>query len=243
MMKEWSEVSLRYKDLKKTDPQGAKKLKSDLMSRVRKTVSALEEEFKDQKKQLTELHQQRIDVQLNERKRQSMDDYLDAIQERHPKMKKLSNTLEKYIRAEEKDREHTVNRYRHLLESNPESAEETQPSILAHLSDLDQRINESMKMLNRVPENVAKEVERKAREFWAEHRREMFGEGTNEELLRKNKQRITAERTREQISHQRELEEKFDQLESIDNEEEDDIQVCGLFGFGILQGWRVIERV
>jgi amyloid beta A4 protein len=221
MMKEWTDVSTRYKDLKKTDPQAAKKLKADLMSRVRKTVSALEEEFNDQKKQLTELHQQRIDVQLNERKRQSMDDYLDAIQERHPKAKKLYNTLEKYIRAEEKDREHAINRYRHLLDADANSAEQTEPTVLAHLRDLDQRINESMKMLNRVPENIAKEVQRKARLFWAEHRKELFGEGTNDELLTKNKQKGAAERNRQQISHQRELEEKFDQLESVDNEDDD----------------------
>ncbi|XP_055327394.1 amyloid-beta-like protein [Paramacrobiotus metropolitanus] len=224
MMKEWTDVSQRYKELKKSDPQGAKKLKSDLMSRVRKTMSALEEEYKEQKRQLTELHRQRIDVQLNERKRQSMDEYLDAIQERRPKASKLYNALEKYIRAEEKDREHTVKRYRHLLDSDPVKAEATLPSILAHLSDLDQRINESMKMLNRVPETIARDVERRARTFWASHRREMFGEGTNEEILKKNKQKFIAEDNRDKISVQRDLEEKFDQLESIDSDEDDLVQ-------------------
>ena len=42
MMKDWTDVSVRYRELKKSDPEAAKKLKSDLMARVRKTMTALE---------------------------------------------------------------------------------------------------------------------------------------------------------------------------------------------------------
>ena len=86
MMMEWTDVSQRIKELKKSDPQGAKKLRADLMSRIRKTLAALNEEFEDEKRQLSDLHQQRVEVQLNEKKRESMDGYLDAIQERNPKV-------------------------------------------------------------------------------------------------------------------------------------------------------------
>lgn len=229
MMKEWTDVSARYKDLKKSDPDAAKKLKSDLMSRVRKTMTALENEFEDQKRQLVELHQQRIEVRLNDRKRESMDHYLDAIQESHPRVTKLLTNLEKYIKAEEKDRQHSLNRFRHLLNSDPTAAMEEEPSVLSHLRDLDQRVNESMKMLNRVSASVGKEVERKARIYWKDLRNSLFGYGiSNDQLVIQYKQQVTAHRQRDHISRQRKLEDQFDQLEEVaesdDDEEADELQ-------------------
>ncbi|GAU95371.1 hypothetical protein RvY_07000 [Ramazzottius varieornatus] len=231
LMKEWTDVAGRYKALKKADPQGAKKLKSDLMARVRKTVTAYETEFDDQKRQLVDLHQQRIEVRLNDKKRESMDAYLDAIQESgtHPKEEKLLRTLQRYIRAEEKDREHSLSQYRHLLHVDPDAADEQEATVTAHLNDLDQRINESMKMLNRVPDAVGKSVEAQARIYWDDLRSDLFGapEMTNGQLVLQYKQQVAADRTRKKISKQKELEEKFDLMEETaeDDDEDDDVQV------------------
>lgn len=42
---------------------------------------------------------------------------------------KILKTLQKYIRAEEKDRTHTVNHFKHLKRTDPETAEKLQPSV------------------------------------------------------------------------------------------------------------------
>jgi E2 domain of amyloid precursor protein len=180
-------------------------------------------EFDDQKSQLVELHQQRIEVRLNDRKRESMDHYLDAIQEPHPRAAKLLASLEKYIKAEEKDRQHTLNRFRHMLNTDADAAKEEEPTTLSHLRDLDQRINESMKMLNRVPASIGKEVERKARISWEELRNRLFGYGiSNDQLVTQYKQQVTAHRQRDHISRQRKLEDLFDHLEEAAESDDDD---------------------
>ena len=195
-------------------------------------VFHFQKDFDDQKRQLIDLHQQRIEVRLNDRKRESMDAYLDAIQETHPRVTKLLSSLEKYIRAEEKDRQHSLNRYRHLLNSDADAAEQEEPSVTAHLRDLDQRINESMKMLQRVPAAVGREVERKARAVWAELRARLFGQGiSNDDLVQQYKQSVTAHHQRDHISRQRKLEDQFDQLEElteseeVDGDNDDELQV------------------
>lgn len=135
----------------------------------------------------------------------------------------------RYIRAEEKDREHSLSQYRHLLHVDPDAADEQEATVTAHLNDLDQRINESMKMLNRVPDAVSKSVEAQARIYWDDLRSDLFGapEMTNGQLVLQYKQQVAADRTRKKISKQKELEEKFDQMEETaeDDDEDDDVQV------------------
>ena len=49
------------------------------MQRFQKTYEALEAESVQEKKQLTELHQQRVQSELNEKTRVALDDYMEAI--------------------------------------------------------------------------------------------------------------------------------------------------------------------
>ena len=49
------------------------------MQRFQKTYEALEAESVQEKKQLTELHQQRVQSELNEKTRLALDDYMEAI--------------------------------------------------------------------------------------------------------------------------------------------------------------------
>jgi len=50
-----------------------------MVQRFQKTYEALEAESVQEKKQLSELHQQRVQSQLNEKTRVALDDYMQAI--------------------------------------------------------------------------------------------------------------------------------------------------------------------
>jgi len=50
-----------------------------MVQRFQKTYEALEAESVEEKKQLSELHQQRVQSQLNEKTRVALDNYMQAI--------------------------------------------------------------------------------------------------------------------------------------------------------------------
>ena len=50
-----------------------------MVQRFQKTYEALEAESVEEKKQLTELHQQRVQSELNEKTRLALDHYMQAI--------------------------------------------------------------------------------------------------------------------------------------------------------------------
>lgn len=56
------------------------------------------------------------------------------------------------MRALHKDRAHAIAHYRHLLASSIEAASREQPRILERLTDVDHTVNQSMQMLQRIPE-------------------------------------------------------------------------------------------
>lgn len=66
---EWSELFERYNKMRTKDPEGAERYKSEMTARFRKTVSSLEDENKDQRRQLEEVHDERVQSALNEKKR------------------------------------------------------------------------------------------------------------------------------------------------------------------------------
>lgn len=124
--------------------------------RFQKTVAALEEENKDERRQIEDVHQQRVNAGLNERKRQAIKIYRDTLSQRKPQAQKVLRTLEAYIRAEEKDRVHSLNRYRHLLKVDPDQAADMKNELLRKLRDIDLRINGTIDMLKETPEIEAK---------------------------------------------------------------------------------------
>lgn len=56
--------------MKEKDPKGAEEYKREMTSRFRKTVASLEDENKEQRTQIEEVHDERVQAQLNEKKRQ-----------------------------------------------------------------------------------------------------------------------------------------------------------------------------
>uniref|UniRef100_A0A915PSW0 A4_EXTRA domain-containing protein n=1 Tax=Setaria digitata TaxID=48799 RepID=A0A915PSW0_9BILA len=182
VMREWSDLEKRYKKMKKTDEKGAEAFKKEMTSRFQKTVASLEEENKEQKKQLEDVHEERVQAHLNEKKRQATHDYRAAlaVQVGAPNKHNVLRTLKTFIRAEEKDRTHMINRFRHLLRTDRDEAETYEPILIHQLRYIDLRINGTLAMLRDFPE-LERQVRPIAVEFWTDYRRENTPEVTGDE--------------------------------------------------------------
>ncbi|XP_064595502.1 amyloid-beta precursor-like protein [Liolophura sinensis] len=152
MMKQWSAARQRIADLKDSDPKTAEKLNKEITERFQRMYHALEQEGNAEKQQLVTLHQQHVQKILNEKKRVAMQDYMDELQLDEPQTSRVLDGLQRYIKVEEKDRRHTLNHYQHVRDTNPMEAERIRELTIDHLDWIDKRINQSVKMLSRLPE-------------------------------------------------------------------------------------------
>ena len=57
-----------------------------------------------------------------------------------------------YIRAEEKDRMHTLNKYRHLLRADSDEARAYRDTVLHKLRYIDLRVNGTLAMMRDFPD-------------------------------------------------------------------------------------------
>lgn len=152
VMKDWSDLEERYQDMRTNDPKGADEFKKRMTQRFQKTVQALEEEGDAEKHQLVAMHQQRVMAHINERKKEAMGCYTQALNDNPPNTHRVQKCLQKLLRALHKDRHHTISHYRHLLTSSFEQAEREKALTLEHLTDIDKMVNQSLQMLDRFPE-------------------------------------------------------------------------------------------
>lgn len=173
-MESWNDFQQRYRTLKRQDPEGARTAKRDFLASMQRTVSSLESEFESQKSQLSEQHQQRINSHLLLKKRQAREKFIYVLSQTPTKAKRVERALHKYIRVEEKDRQHSINHYRHLLNSDGglERAQNVEQNVLAHLSDVDKRIEDAIRLQHeRLPKaRLAKQIEKRVRAFWRDLR-------------------------------------------------------------------------
>uniref|UniRef100_A0A182MRY3 E2 domain-containing protein n=1 Tax=Anopheles culicifacies TaxID=139723 RepID=A0A182MRY3_9DIPT len=147
VMKDWSDLEEKYQDMRLADPKSAQTFKQRMTARFQTSVQALEEEGNSEKHQLAAMHQQRVLAHINQRKREAMTCYTQALTEQPPS---------KLLRALHKDRAHALSHYRHLLGSGGtgglEAAASERPRTLERLVDIDRAVNQSMAMLKRYPE-------------------------------------------------------------------------------------------
>lgn len=145
-------------------------------------MQALEEEGNAEKHQLAAMHQQRVLAHINQRKREAMSCYTQALTEQPPNVifffelhnpqaqsinskllfqtHRVEKCLQKLLRALHKDRAHALAHYRHLLSSGGagglDAAASERPRTLERLVDIDRAVNQSMAMLKRYPDLSSK---------------------------------------------------------------------------------------
>ncbi|XP_037036396.1 amyloid-beta-like protein isoform X2 [Bradysia coprophila] len=160
VMKDWSDLEEKYQDMRLADPKSAQTFKQRMTARFQTSVQALEEEGNAEKHQMAAMHQQRVLAHINQRKREAMTCYTQALTEQPPNAHRVEKCLQKLLRALHKDRAHALAHYRHLLSSGGsgglEAAASERPRTLERLVDIDRAVNQSMAMLKRYPELSAK---------------------------------------------------------------------------------------
>ncbi|XP_006901804.1 PREDICTED: amyloid-like protein 2 [Elephantulus edwardii] len=163
--KEWEEAELQAKNLPKAERQ-------TLIQHFQAMVKALEKESASEKQQLVETHLARVEAMLNDRRRVALENYLAALQSDPPRPHRILQALRRYVRAENKDRLHTIRHYQHVLAVDPEKAAQMKSQVMTHLHVIEERRNQSLSLLYKVP-YVAQEIQEEIDELLQEQRADM----------------------------------------------------------------------
>ncbi|XP_035240868.1 amyloid-like protein 2 isoform X3 [Anguilla anguilla] len=163
--KEWEEAERQAKNLPKTERQ-------TLIQHFQAMVESLEEEAASEKQQLVETHLARVEAMLNDRRRLALENYLAALQADPPRPHRILQALRRYVRTENKDRQHTVRHYQHVLAVDPEKAAQMKSQVMTHLRVIEERMNQSLSLLYKVP-YVAEEIQDEIDELLQEQKADM----------------------------------------------------------------------
>ncbi|XP_042351265.1 amyloid-beta A4 protein isoform X2 [Plectropomus leopardus] len=151
VMREWEEAERQAKNLPRAD-------KKAVIQHFQEKVEALEREAAGERQQLVETHMARVEALLNSRRRLALENYLSSLQANPPRARQVLSLLKKYVRAEQKDRQHTLKHYEHVRTVDPKKAAQIRPQVLTHLRVIDERMNQSVGLLYKVP-SVANEIQ------------------------------------------------------------------------------------
>ncbi|XP_046892319.1 amyloid-like protein 2 isoform X3 [Hypomesus transpacificus] len=163
--KEWEDAERQGKNLPKAERQ-------TLIQRFQTIVESLEEEAASQKQQLVETHLARVEAMLNDRRRLTLENYLAALQADPPRPHRILQALRRYVRAENKDRQHTIRHYQHVLAVDPEKAAQMKSQVMTHLRVIEERMNQSLSLLYKVP-HVGEEIQDEIDELLQEQKADM----------------------------------------------------------------------
>ncbi|XP_030641643.1 amyloid beta (A4) precursor protein b isoform X1 [Chanos chanos] len=151
VMREWEEAERQAKSLPHAD-------KKAVIQHFQEKVEALEQEAANERQQLVETHMARVEALLNDRRRLALESYLTALQADQPRPRQVFSLLKKYVRAEQKDRQHTLKHFEHVRMVDPKKAAQIRPQVMTHLRVIEERMNQSLGFLYKVP-RVANEIQ------------------------------------------------------------------------------------
>uniref|UniRef100_A0A673LA15 Amyloid-like protein 2 n=1 Tax=Sinocyclocheilus rhinocerous TaxID=307959 RepID=A0A673LA15_9TELE len=163
--KEWEEAESQARNLPKSERQ-------TLIQHFQAMVESLEEEAASEKQQLVETHLARVEAMLNDRRRLALENYLAALQADPPRPHRILQALKRYVRAENKDRQHTIRHYQHVLAVDPEKAAQMKSQVMTHLRVIEERMNQSLSLLYKVP-YVAEEIQDEIDELLQDQKADM----------------------------------------------------------------------
>ncbi|KAK5622033.1 hypothetical protein CRENBAI_011870 [Crenichthys baileyi] len=152
VMREWEEAERQAKSLPRAD-------KKAVIQHFQEKVEALEQEAAEERQQLVETHMARVEALLNSRRRLALENYISSLQADPPRPRQVLSLLKKYVRAEQKDRQHTLKHYEHVRTVDPKKAAQIRPQVLTHLRVIDERMNQSLGLLYKVP-SMANEIQK-----------------------------------------------------------------------------------
>ncbi|XP_069750464.1 amyloid beta precursor like protein 2 isoform X2 [Narcine bancroftii] len=148
---EWEEAERQARNLPKAERQM-------LVQHFQNMVEAVEEEAATEKLQLVETHLARVEALLNDRRRIALENYLSALQADPPRPYRILLALKRYVHAEQKDQQHTLRHYQHVMAVDPEKAAQMKSQVVTHLHVIEERMNQSLSLLYQMP-FVAEEIQ------------------------------------------------------------------------------------
>ncbi|XP_021259408.1 amyloid beta A4 protein isoform X2 [Numida meleagris] len=151
VMREWEEAERQAKNLPKAD-------KKAVIQHFQEKVESLEQEAANERQQLVETHMARVEAMLNDRRRIALENYITALQTVPPRPRHVFNMLKRYVRAEQKDRQHTLKHFEHVRMVDPKKAAQIRSQVMTHLRVIYERMNQSLSFLYNVPA-VAEEIQ------------------------------------------------------------------------------------
>ncbi|XP_077472628.1 amyloid beta (A4) precursor protein a isoform X2 [Stigmatopora argus] len=151
VMREWEEAERDAKNLPRAD-------KKAVIQRFQEKVETLEQEAASERQQLVETHMARVEALHNDRRRLALESYLTTLQQDPPRPRHVFGLLKKYVRAEQKDRQHTLKHFEHVRMVDPKKAAQIRPQVLTHLRVIEERMNQSLGLLYKVP-GVADDIQ------------------------------------------------------------------------------------
>jgi DNA-binding XRE family transcriptional regulator len=152
VVNEWDGTEKRYLQLKAKDPAAAEEKMKRTLEVFRQTLAALEKESKEEKNRLRAEHAECINTQISKEKRDAMIAYISAIQEEPVDADVILTSVRDFIQVCEHDRVHSLRHFEHVRNRNPEKADSLRGELLQHLKDLNKVVNESMSLLNYLPD-------------------------------------------------------------------------------------------
>ncbi|CAL8308368.1 unnamed protein product [Merluccius merluccius] len=144
VMRERDEAEKEAKSLPSVDQKA-------FIQHLQDKVDILEERVASERQQLVETHMARVEALLNDRRRLALDSYLTSLQQEPPKPRHVFSLLKKYLRTEQRDRQHILKHFEHVRMVDPKKAAQIRPQVLNHLRVVEGRMNQSIGFLYRVP--------------------------------------------------------------------------------------------
>ncbi|KAL4647700.1 amyloid-like protein 2 isoform X1 [Arapaima gigas] len=163
--KEWEEAEQQAKNLPKAERQ-------KMIQHFQTMVESLEEEAASEKQQLVETHLARVEALLNDRRRRALESYLATLVAEPPRPLQILQAMQRYVHTENKDRQHTIHHFQHVMAVDPEKAAQMKHQVMTHLHFVEERMNQSVSMVYKVP-YVAEEIQDEIDELLQEQKSEM----------------------------------------------------------------------
>nr|CAB3262577.1 uncharacterized protein LOC100180559 [Phallusia mammillata] len=139
MMTDWDAANSQLLESAITDPKGITEKRNKLEADLQRTKAALVLEHNQKQEQLSSLHEARMDAVLVKHRQTALHNYMQQLNADIPDISGIFSTLQKYIRAEKKDHEHT----RDHIKIQPEDSEKLQ----ARLNSIEDRISNTIETL------------------------------------------------------------------------------------------------
>ena len=80
--------------------------------------------------------------------------YTNSLNKSPPNTHRVQKCLQKLLRSMHKDRHHTIQHYKHLLETNMEQADREKEITIEHLADIDRFVLQQFSRMNPLTENI-----------------------------------------------------------------------------------------